>query len=207
MTALKLITPPTIEPVSLAEARMHLRLVVTETLPVSTGPDDTLVAGLIKAARLWAELFQNKAYLTQTFRLSMDSFPSTKFIELPRPPLQSIISLSYWDGTTTQVVSFLDPSGTSLMETDNYLVDTDSQPGRLYLKPNLSWPTIESRVGAVQIQYRAGFTSVDDVPEVVKIAIKLRLSELYENRGDQAVDARYKSAAESFLWMERNTPI
>lgn len=206
-TGLVLVTPPTVEPVSLAEARAHLRLVVEETSPVTARPDDFLVLKFVKAARLWAELFQNKAYLTQTFRLSMEAFPAKRYIELPRPPLQSVIALSYWDGSATQVVSFVDPSGTVLTETDDYLVDTSSQPGRLCLKENVSWPAITSRAGAVQVEYKAGHTNVDDVDEVVKIAILLRLSELYENRGDQAAHERHKSAAESFLWMERKIPI
>ncbi len=207
MISVKLITAPTEEPVSLAEAKLHLRMDAEETSPATTHPDDVLVAALIEAARDWAERFQNRAYITQTWRLSMVAFPTERYIELPRPPLQSLVTLSYWDGTATQVVSFVDPSGTALLETDDYLVDIESQPGRLCLKPGLSWPVIESRANAVQIEYVAGYGAASDVPERVKAAIKLRISEMYENRGDQATDQRYKSAAEMLLWMDRIIPI
>lgn len=207
MISVKLITAPAVEPVSLAEAKLHLRLDVEETSPVTTHPDDSLIAALIEAARDWAERFSNRAYITQTWRLSMAAFPTERYIELPRPPLQSLVSLSYWDGSAVQVGSFLDPSGTSLLETDEYLVDTESHPGRLCLKPGLSWPTIESRANAVQIEYIAGYGAAAAVPERVKAAIKLRISEMYENRGDQPADPRYKSAAEMLLWMDRIVPI
>lgn len=207
MISLKLVTAPAVEPVSLAEARLHLRMDTGETSPPTAHPDDALITALIEAARDWAESFQNKAFVTQTLRVSMSAFPADRYIELPKPPLQSLVSLSYWDGAATQVVSFVDPSGTALLETDEYLVDIDSQPGRLYLKPGLSWPTIEARANAVQIEYLAGYGLAADVPARVKAAIKLRVSEMYEHRGDQAAEERYKSAAEMLLWMDRIIPI
>ncbi len=212
MRSLKLVTAPDVEPVSLNEAKLYLRHEVSEESPPVQHPDDVLIAALIEASREWAEAFQNRAYITQTWRVSMEAFPAERYIELPKPPLQSLVSLSYWDGSTTQVVSFVDPSGTILLETDDYMVDTESQPGRLCLKPGCSWPTVTSRAKAVQVEFVCGYGDAsDDVPERIRTAILLKVSDLYENRGDEppknAHGAPLTNAVKALLWPERIIPI
>ncbi len=207
MISVKRITAPSEEPVTLAEAKVQLRIEGDDASPATTHPDDALVLALIETSRDWAERFSNRAYITQTWRLSMDAFPAEKYIKMPLPPLQSLVSLSYWDGSAVRVVSFLDPSGTALLETDDYIVDIEGQPGRLCLKPGRSWPAVETRANAVQVEFVAGYGDAAYVPERVKTAIKLRITDMYENRGDQPSDPRYKSAAEMLLWMDRIIPI
>ena len=78
--ALKLSAAPALEPLSLKEVKLHLR--------VDSDEEDTLIQSLIAAARMDCEKFQNRAYITQTWELWMDSWPDKDFIELPLPPLQ-----------------------------------------------------------------------------------------------------------------------
>ena len=56
---LKLATHPEVEPVTLAEAKAHLRL--------DTDADDAYVSALISAARERVELFLRRALITQSF--------------------------------------------------------------------------------------------------------------------------------------------
>ena len=86
---LKLVSPPAIEPVSLAEAKAQLRL--------DTDADDVYVTALITVARERVELFLRRALIAQSFEYTLDQFPANKyltyttsFINLPRPPLQSV---------------------------------------------------------------------------------------------------------------------
>lgn len=201
-----LVTPPSVEPVSLSEAKMHLR--IDDSSPDTT-PDNALILALISASRQWAEDFQNRAYITQEWDLFLDRFPRhDRFIEIPRPPLQAVESLSYFDGTTTIVISFLDPSGTALLETDDYIVDTASEPGRLCLKYASSWPTAVRQAKSVQIRFLAGYGDAgSDVPQEIRTAILLKLSNLYENRGDVDPDDNYDRAAKALLWLRRGVPI
>ena len=77
---LKLITPPTVEPVTVEETKLHLRLDGNE--------EDNLISALIKAARQKAEEYTRRAFITQTWEVAVDSVTST--LCLPRPPVQTI---------------------------------------------------------------------------------------------------------------------
>jgi uncharacterized phiE125 gp8 family phage protein len=194
----KLVTAPAEEPISLDEAKNHLR--------IDTYPDDDLVTRQIKAARRWCENYQNRAYVTQTWTLYLDRFPRGNYIEVPLPPLQSIASLSYKDENgDLQTVSFLDPSGTALLSTDDYDIDIASEPGRLVLKDGAAWPGTSRNTQSVQINFVAGYGAAADVPEDIKTAIYLKLSDIYENRGDSG--SANESAAESFLDPDRIKPL
>ena len=196
---------PAEEPVSLIEAKIHLRLIVGEISPEETHPDDDLVSRYIKAARKWAENFQHRSYVTQTWKMFLNEFPSEKnYIEIPKPPLQSITSLTYKTSEdVSATISFVDPSGGISFETDDFIVDIDREPGRLWLKSISSWPTSIVTAKAVEIEFVCGYGDADEVPEDVKTAILLKLTSVYENRGDVEVGDGYDKAARSFLWHDK----
>lgn len=85
---LKLITPPATEPVSLSEAKSHLR--------VDLPDDDTFITSLITTARQTAEDITRTSFITQTWELSLDA---VDYLYLPRPPTLSITSVTI-DGVT-----------------------------------------------------------------------------------------------------------
>src|SRR5690554_6904374 len=120
--ALVRVTQPAEEPVTLVEAKTHLRVDATD--------EDALISSLIASAREHVEAFQLRALVTQTWRLSLDRFPRGRVIRLPRPPLQSVTSITYTDpGGAQQTLS-----------NTLYDVDTDSEPGRIVLKDDADWP-------------------------------------------------------------------
>src|SRR5512139_1421702 len=80
----KLITAPTSEPVTLAEAKLQCR--------VDISTDDTLIGNLITAAREWCEAHDWRVYMPQTWELYLDDWPTLSTVEIPKPPLQSITS-------------------------------------------------------------------------------------------------------------------
>lgn len=77
---LRLVTPPTIEPVTLEEVKLHLRVDGTE--------EDSLISALITAARQKAEEYTKRAFITQSWELALDSVSGKVY--LPRPPIQTI---------------------------------------------------------------------------------------------------------------------
>lgn len=161
----RLILPPTEEPITVVEARDHLRLETTD--------DDTIVGSLITVARQKCETFQRRAYCTQTWELWLDAFPSGDTIELTHSPVQSVTDIKYYD---------TDDAETVLPGTD-YFVDAVGQPGRVILRNGKSWPDTTLRnASGVCITYVAGYGAAADVPEAVKHAIKLLVGHLYENR-------------------------
>jgi len=185
--ALKLITPPTSEPLTLNEAKEHLRVEISETA------EDNYINSLIKSAREEAEKFQNRAYLFQEWELILDEFPQKMPFPLPRPPLVSVLSMTYKDVDGLSYT--FDPT--------NYVADIDSEPGRIALKRGKTWPTIELfPIGAVRIQFKAGVDVSAKVSERVKTAMKLYIGHRYENRESEDVPEAFYN----LLWPNRVVP-
>jgi uncharacterized phiE125 gp8 family phage protein len=194
------------EPVSLAEAKRHLQFD-----PDTAHADDSLIEALIMTARLECEAYQGRSYLTQTRTMILDKFPKAREIEIPYPPLQSITSLVYKDSSrVTQTVSYADDESpsTPIFEDDTYLIDIDSQPGRLILKTDQSWPSTANEAAAIKITYVAGYgDTIADVPRNIRQAILMRVADLYENRGETDDNPQLSKAFEALLWAQKVYPL
>ena len=161
--SLSLITPPASEPVTLAEAKAHLKL--------DTSDEDALVGTLITAARARAEWHSGRAFVTQHWRLSLDAWPHGDVAEIPLPPLVSVeeVAIIASDG----VRPVLDPLV--------YSVDTASQPGRIIFNDR---PQSLRRYDCLQIAFTAGYGEAGAVPPPVREAILEIVGDLYSHRGD-----------------------
>lgn len=162
--ALQQTIAPTVEPLRLSEAKLHLR--------VDYDDDDALIGSLILAAREYCENKTNRQFITATYVMSLDAFPS-EGISIPRAPLQSIINISYYDlnGDSQTLASSV------------YRVDSSSEPGRLSLAYNQTWPGVLKVTGSINIHFLAGYgDAASDVPDGIKAAMKLLIGHWYANR-------------------------
>jgi uncharacterized phiE125 gp8 family phage protein len=159
-------TEPAVEPVDLAEAKEHLR--------VDEPDDDSLITNLIVAARKYAEIVTSRALIDQVWLYTLDAFPAGE-IHLPRPPLQDVTTFRYRLESGTW---------SSLVEGTDYVVDTSSEPGRVVLAPNATWPTDTLYPGgAVELEYPCGYGAAGtDVPGPIRQAMLLMIGHWYENR-------------------------
>lgn len=170
MSSTKLVVASVIEPLDLDEAKAHLKVDHTD--------EDTLIDLYVKMARRYCEEVSRRAFCTQTWEMTLDAWPAGAVVELPYPPLQSVESISYVDS---------DDSAHTLSAAD-YGVDTDSEPGRVYLKIGKSWPSGALRpVAGVKFRFVAGYADVANIPEVYQLATRWMLSLLHENRGDNGL--------------------
>ena len=187
----QLITPPAVEPVTLAQAKAQLR--------VDFEADDDLISAYITAAREFAEQTLNRAIYNQTYVLSLDQFTygdwrstvpmerrnplrfsalwESMALRLPMPRLVSVTSITYLDVNATQQT--LDPS--------TYSVDNASEPARIVPSINLTWPTTDYYIpGSVKVTYVSGSygdgVTVDTCPVLIKQAILLLVGHFYNNR-------------------------
>lgn len=166
MFASSIITEPVHEPLTIAEVKDHLR--IDEDVVV----EDALLAGLIKAARVWAENYTQRTFITQTWETRFDHFRREMY--LPRSPLQSVSSVSYVTGGSPT----LDTVATSVYEVDTY-----TNPGRVFLGYSQTWPTPQVIQHAVRIRYVAGYGSNgSDVPEQLRLGMLLLIGAWHENR-------------------------
>src|SRR5260370_37918436 len=89
--ALKAVTAPLVEPISVTMAKAHARV---ETTDDDTGP----IVRFIRTCRHQVERDTNRYYTTQTWNLLIDQFPLRSIpIMIPRPPLQSVVSIVTYD--------------------------------------------------------------------------------------------------------------
>ena len=166
------VTQPSVEPVSLAEAKSHLR--------VDHDDEDTLIQAQIIAAREWVEDYIGYVTVQRQLRLTLDYLPAGDTITLPRSKLISIDSVEYVDRDGV----------TQTWDASNYSADTYAEEGRLIRDPDSDWPNVRAQRQAVIITYTAGWPDdgasppdyAANVPESIKAAIKLTLGNLYENR-------------------------
>jgi uncharacterized phiE125 gp8 family phage protein len=142
--ALKVITPPAVEPITLAEAKLHCRVDGTD--------ENTLISGLIQAAREHIEnILLKRALVTQTLEYVISAFPCGDIL-LPRPPLQSVTSIKYTNSAGAE---------TTIAPAD-YIVNSDCSPGLVTPAYGKYWPSATLRSsGGIRIRYVAGYgTSV-----------------------------------------------
>lgn len=167
---LSLVTAPASEPLSLTEAKLHLR--VDEDVTA----DDTLITDLVAAAREEFEHATGRQVITATWDLKLNHFPAGP-IEIPRAPLLTVTSVTYidtagasqtWDSAEYQVDAFVGPF---------------ARPGLLYPKAEYSYPVTRTIPDAVTVRFTAGYgATADAVPEGVRAALKMSLGGLYAHR-------------------------
>jgi uncharacterized phiE125 gp8 family phage protein len=165
--------PAAAAPLSRAQAKLHLR--------VDSDDENDLVDSLILAATDWAEQYCRRSFMPARYRLGMDRFPNF-YIRLPRNPVISVDSITYTDEGGTE----------RTLASSEYLTDLESEPARITPTYGNTWPTTQAIIGAVKVNFTAGYDGAspdqDSVPDGVKAAIKLILTGLYEQRSAAGVD-------------------
>ena len=161
---------PATEPVSVSEAKAHLR--------VTDAAEDTLIGTKITEARQMAENELRRSLDTQSWQLTLDEFPDV--IELPYPPIIGVSSVQYIDAATGILTT---------LSAASYKLDARSAPARLVPAWDYDWPTPRAEVNAVTVTYTAGYGNAAAVPEAIKGWIKLMVGHLYEHREASAAGA------------------
>jgi uncharacterized phiE125 gp8 family phage protein len=184
--SLKRLVASSAEPITLAEAKSHLRVDTTE--------DDTLIAGYITSAREWCEDYLDRALVSQRLVMRLDAFPDE--IELPRPPMASAgtataVSITYTVG---------DSLATATLSTSSYRVDRDASPGVIRNIYNGSWPSHLIDQNSVSVTWWAGYGSAADVPQRVKTAMLMCVHEIYEKRGGGEMPDAAKRLLDTVSW-------
>ena len=160
-------TAPTVEPVSLTEIKRHVRIEPNDE------DNDIYLYNLISVAREQVEMITWRKLITQTWYGYLNDWPSGDYIELPFGSLQSVTAVRYTDVDASQ----------STWSSAEYIVGTDYQKGRITLADGYAWPNENLYPSnPIEIEFVCGYGLADSVPNQIKHAIKLMVSELYENR-------------------------
>jgi uncharacterized phiE125 gp8 family phage protein len=166
---LVLTSGPAVEPVSVSEAKAHLRLD-----PASTA-EDILIASLILTSRLHIEAALGLALITQSWTQVLDAWPvaADAPVLLAMRPLQTVTSVAV--RSADGVIITLSPS--------QYVLDRASAPPRIVRPADAVWPPPGKSAAGIEIAFTAGFgPAAADVPAPIRQALLLLVAHWYEHR-------------------------
>jgi len=159
---LVLVTAPVEEPIEASDVKSRLNI-------GSEVPDEVIEA-FITAARQTIDGrdgWLGRAIMRQSWKIVASEFPFCP-IDIPLPPLISVDAIRYIDNAGIEQV---------LIETTDYVV-TEGRRATVMPAYGKSWPNTRCQPGAVEIEFTCGYESPDDVPEPMKSAITLMVSNL-----------------------------
>jgi uncharacterized phiE125 gp8 family phage protein len=155
---------PAVEPVTLAEAKAHLR--------VDGTAEDTLIASLVVTSRLHVEAAAGLGLVTQSWSWYLDAWPR-RALALPLRPIQSIAAMRLYD--ESGVATTLDPA--------TYLLDGAGPHPRLVRLGAQVWPKPGRIANGIEVAFTAGYgPAAADVPAPIRQAILLLVAHWYEHR-------------------------
>ena len=182
---------PPVHAVDLDYAKLHIRAL--------NSVDNLLVHTFIDAAAAYFEGDTTRQLLTAVREVWLDAFPAlgasgaAARIELPHPPLQAVLSVSYVDAAGASWTMGGSPSGFVVVAPQGpYAV-------RGSVEPVGSWPSAGPQSGAVRIRYRCGYGDTpDQMPALVREALGMLIanadtfrSAVHEARRGQTVELPY----------------
>lgn len=165
--ASEVVTPPTTEPLTLAEVKRHLN--------VLHSIEDALISGFALAARKRAEEMCSIALINQTQRVYLSAWPRDGKIPLYRPPLVSVTAVKYLDADEAE----------QTLAADQYHVIKNRIDPHILRRKTATWPTLADHPQAVWVDYVCGYgTDPSDVPQDIRNGLLMLAWDLYFNRGD-----------------------
>ena len=170
MRSYSVTTASTIQIISTAEAKVHLK--------VDTTVEDSYIDDLIAAATDSAQEYTNRFFMATKLKQVADTWNGIS--ELFKSQVSSVTTISYYDSD----------GGLTEWDDTNYLIDTSSMPARVTLVPDGTLPDIQDRVNAVIVDYTVGVTTAAEVPQAIKQAILLMIGNYYANRSEVVVGSQ-----------------
>ena len=153
---LQILQEPAVEPLTLAEAKLHLRVDIPD--------DDALISALITSVRQYAETITRRAFIQQVWSYVIDSFPGPTLIGVPWGKTFTLprhaIEIEKSRVQQVTAINYLDMSSTpQVMPPSSYTVDYSSEPCRITPVFGQIWPIPLPQIGAVNVRFVAGYAA------------------------------------------------
>ena len=162
----------TTDVVSVAEIKSHLR--------IDTSDEDTLLGLYIDAATEMAENYCGRHFITHEYKLYFNEVMPKASLIFPDCTL-----FVQHGGNDHHPVYYIDANGATQHSDDAY-IDAYSNPSIVYLSSAFTSTTLkEDAANVFWFHFKTGFGDVDDVPQAIKQAIKLIVSDMYYFREDR----------------------
>jgi uncharacterized phiE125 gp8 family phage protein len=178
----QVVTPASTYPVSLTEAKAHLK--------IDINTDDALITNLIIASTQLSEEYTNRFFINTVITQTCSTFLDLK--SLLKSKVIGVGFIKYYDSDNT--LQTLSPS--------NYVVNNEFEPCQINPVIDFSYPDISKRIDAIQCKYDVGYgTAAADVPNAIKQAILLTIGNWYANRESVIIGRITSELPQSALWL------
>ena len=157
--------------------------------PTANTTGDPYLRALITGARQYAEQELRRYLITQTVDAYFHEFPHEHDRRFFLPPLSSVTGITYVD---------ID-GATQTLATSQYLVDAVSRPARIEPAYGVVWPSSREQMNAVKVRFVAGYGAAPDVPECIKLWMKIRIKTLWDQRDQNVKQLGMPTFEQSFV--------
>ena len=172
------------EPLTIVDVKTYLRFAESEH------DQDSEIQTWIKGARQKLEKDTGLALLTQSWRVTVDQFPSYRqSLYLPVWPVQSIDRFVYIDRDGTEQNLLVSPS--------TFILGSTSRPAQLGLVDTASWPTDTRRFQPGTLELTAGWVLPADIPAELLMAMKKLIGDFAGFR-ESALVAQLATAPQNY---------
>ncbi len=163
-----LTSAPATEPVTLPEAKTHLKA-------EDFTDDDAYISSLITAARKHVEKITSYVCITSTWCAYAETWPASSRAYLIKFPVTAISKVEY-----------IPAGGSAYVEMDASLYDASGKSNPPAVK-FFSLPSLADRITAIKITFTAGHANTvsDPVPADLVQAIKILMLSMYQNRQEE----------------------
>jgi uncharacterized phiE125 gp8 family phage protein len=161
---------------STTDLKTHLRVTDTNS--------DSYIGALADVAISLVEAQTGRSLGSRKYTWTMDGFPCQSYLYVPKPPLQSVTSITYIDTDES----------TQTWGSTYYTVDTNSVPARISPAYQESWPINLNIPNSVTITFTAGYGSSSQVPAALLHAAKFIGAHLWTNRQDVVMGNGFQTA-------------
>lgn len=182
MKTFQVVTPASTYPITLSEAKAHLK--------VDISTDDNLITNLIIAATQLSEEYTNRFFIETVVNQTCTTFFELK--SLFKSKVITVAHVKYYDSDNTL----------QTLSSSNYVASVQFEPAQINPAINFSYPNIVDRIDAVECRYTVGYGSAaSDVPDSIKQAILLTIGNWYANRSSVITGKTSTELSQSALWL------
>ena len=172
------------EPITASEAAVFLRLDGATDSPT---PELTFLNSLILASREAVENFLNRTVTERARTLILDDFLTQK-----TGIISEIILVPFGDVSSVDTISYVDTDGANQTVTE-FILSKD----RLTPTFGETWPDTRAQLGAVNINYNAGYADINTpaengTPKPIVQAMFLIIGDMYDNREGVSQSGEYR---------------
>jgi uncharacterized phiE125 gp8 family phage protein len=158
----KLKTAASFEPVTLEEAKRHLRVLHNN--------QDELISSLVKSAVKYTERYTGRILANSVYTGYLDRLPDDDHTLITLGPVQEIVSIKYYAPGASELSTYAEAK---------YDLDNSELTARLWFRETFTYD--DEKYNPIEIEFKNGWATKAEIPDDIITAIVMRVNRTYLN--------------------------